>query len=111
MSTEVQISTTTNIRIWWNITWKTMVFGMPAGFVGGMFGAMIGSIIAENNHELINQIGSICSYLAVIPVAILVVGHAINTNYGKYRLSLIEIDNSTEKTEEVIEVSSEQKVI
>ncbi len=91
MHDEISPSFTVSTRIWWNITWKTMVFGIPFSFVGGFFGAMIGMIATGGNDPLVNTIGSVCSWLAVIPIAILVIKSSLNENYGKYRVSISEV--------------------
>ncbi|EMN6212300.1 hypothetical protein WB532_004440 [Vibrio vulnificus] len=91
MENEVEPSFKISTRIWWNITWKTMVFGVPFSLVGGMLGAMFGMILTGGNDQLANTFGSICSWIAVIPIAILVIRSSLNTTYGKYRVSLTEL--------------------
>ncbi|HAS8488579.1 TPA: hypothetical protein I7727_22155, partial [Vibrio vulnificus] len=87
MENEVEPSFKISTRIWWNITWKTMVFGVPFSLVGGMFGM----ILTGGNEQLADTFGSICSWIAVIPIAILVIKTSLNTTYGKYRVSLTEL--------------------
>ncbi|MFD2167562.1 hypothetical protein ACFSJY_15030 [Thalassotalea euphylliae] len=61
-----------------------------------MVGAMVGLVVTGGNDPLANQIGSITSYLAAIPVAILVISSSLNESYGKYRVSLSEVEEQTE---------------
>lgn len=93
MHDEISPSFIVSMRIWWNITWKTMVFGIPFSFVGGFLGAMISMIATGGNDPLVNTIGSVCSWLAVIPIAILVIKSSLNENYGKYRVSISEVQS------------------
>ncbi|WP_286339201.1 hypothetical protein [Ferrimonas sp. YFM] len=92
MDNEISPSFKIASRIWWNITWKTILFAIPFSLIGGMLGAMIGLIATGGNDPLANQIGSIMSYLAAIPVAILVISSSLNESYGKYRVSLTVVD-------------------
>ena len=94
MENEITPSLTMSARIWWNITWKTMVFGIPFSFVGGFLGAMIGLIATGGNDDLANTIGSVCSGLAVIPIAILVIKSTLNETFGQYRICYIKVSES-----------------
>ncbi|GGD62761.1 hypothetical protein [Lacimicrobium alkaliphilum] len=95
MDNEVKPSYKISTRIWWNITWKTVLFGIPFSFVGGLIGAMVGLVATGGNDPLANQIGSIASGLAVVPIAIWVIGSSLNETYGKYRVSLTEVKESS----------------
>ena len=93
MDHEIKPSFKVATRIWWNITWKTILFSLPFSFIGGIAGAMIGTIASGGNDNLANLIGSISSAIAVIPIAILVISSSLNESYGKYRVSLTETNS------------------
>ena len=90
MSNELTPTFGISARIWWSITWKTILFAIPFSFLGGFLGVMLGILITGGNDQLSNNIASVCSYLAAIPIAIYVIKSSINKTYGKYRLSLVK---------------------
>ncbi|WP_199611460.1 hypothetical protein [Flocculibacter collagenilyticus] len=92
MENEIEPSFKVSTRIWWNITWKTFVFGIPLSFAGGFFGVILGLAVTGGNDSSANTIASICSALAIIPVAIIVVKSCLNESYGKYRVSITEVN-------------------
>ena len=92
MSNELTPTFGISARIWWNITWKTILCAIPFSFLGGFLGVMLGMLITGGNEQLANNIASVCSYLAAIPIAIFVIKSSLNETYGEYRLSLVKED-------------------
>jgi hypothetical protein len=93
MDSEVKKSFRINTRIWWNITWKTLVFSLPFSYVLGILGSQAVVSFFNGKEGDIEVWRTFFTYIGAIPVSIMVIGHSINTNYGKYRLSLIKVGN------------------
>lgn len=104
MLNEIKPSFGVSARIWWSITWKTMLVGLFFSFFIGLFVTMVTLVATGGNDNIADISGRICSILATIPITILVIQSCLNANYGKYRVSLTELKETDDviKTEPTI---------
>ncbi len=77
------------LSVFWAITWRTLLIGIPLALIVGALIGVIGYFQGLTN-ETIAQYGGISGQLVMIPVYIYVIKRLFTKGFGNYRLQVIE---------------------
>lgn len=76
------------LKVWWSITWRTLLYSFLGGFVVGfILGFIMGSMGV--NPNTINGVCRIAGGIISIPIGIAVVKIVLGKKYSDFRIALI----------------------
>jgi hypothetical protein len=84
----LEVSWARALRVWWSITWRTVVFGMLIGFVVGVI-AGIGGAAAGIPANQVQGISSLFGVIIGVFISMWAVRKALTRSFSEFRIVLL----------------------
>jgi len=76
------------IKVWWSITWRTLLFGMLIGFVVGVVAGIAGAAAGVPDNQ-VQGISSMFGVIIGVFISIWAVRKALTRSFSEFRVVLL----------------------
>ena len=76
------------LKVWWSITWRTVLFGLVIGFVVGVLAGVVGAASGTSSGA-IQTISSLLGFVIGMLISIWAVRKALSKSFSDFRIVLL----------------------